>query len=618
MILCSTLWAQDTPTATPDTMKPSSLSPDYMPVLQASMPTEQFEMLDYRLTDTSIFHTPQSNPLSSPENLYQSLGIFSQAHQNMVFEYEKNAGFSMITLPFPLYFRQQSDLHYFDVRSSYTKLNFTYGDKTEKSFQAIHTQKVKQFRFTFDLNGYSNEGYFIHQAANMFTMNLFGHYQTKNNRYGVFVSYLFNHGKYAENGGLANHSEFADRAPLSESPFKELGRYIMLFSNASSLINTHDIFLMQYLNIENKKGLYFGSFTHTFQFKKTNSLFYDHDLNNDFYQDQYYINTDTTRDTIQYYSISNALQWSNYRPFDTIVSQHYFFRIAGGVRHEYVGAFMPYYRGNTLTLFARTNIRLFSVWDLFGGISYSFFGYNRNDAHAFAKATFAINRRTRHHIGFTADFYRVSPDYFYSYYIGNNSLWYNEWPKQNNLKLSAYWTRKDYKVGFNYYMLHHYIFLNSQYKPEMAETGISVLQLQGEAPIHIRNFYLDINLALQHATKSHIALPLFAGKLSTGYCFRIFKRRLNIQLGGDLMFNTAYYADGYNPLLHQFFHQEEIKVGNYLYLDLHLSFRVKRISFFVRGGNLLAGLMGYGYFTTPYYPMQAQHVKIGINWRFYD
>ncbi len=575
-------------------------------------------MLSYRPVDTSMIYTPQSNPLSDPLNIYQSLGIFSQAHKDMIFNYERPTGFSMITMPFPLYFRRQRDLRYYDVSTSYSKLNYTYGIETENSFQALHTQKVRQLRFTVDLNGYSNQGYFIHQNANMFTGNAIIHYATPKNRYGVLVSYIFNHGKYSENGGLTDHNAFVDRTPLSANPIRELGSYAMLFSNASTLINTHNAYLMQYVNLENKKGFYFGTFTHTFQFKRTSSLFFDHDLNNDYYQDVYYINTDTTRDTIQYFTISNALQWSNYRPFDTVSSQNYFIRFAGGIRHEYVGAFMPFYRGNTMTLFARTNIRLFTVWDIFGGISYSFFGYNDNDARAYAKATFAINRKTRHYIGFTADFYRVSPDYFYSYYIGNNSLWYNNWPKQNNLKVSAYWTRKDYKVSFNYYLMHHYIFLNSSYIPEMSPKGVSVIQLQGEAPIRIKNFYLDVKLALQHSTKSAISVPLFAGKLSTGYCFRIFKRRLNIQIGGDLMFNTAYYADGYNPLLHQFYHQEETKIGNYLYFDLHLSFRVKRISFFVRGGNLLAGLMGYGYFTTPNYPMQAQNVRFGINWRFYD
>ena len=621
LFLMTNIQAQeDIPNSNPkDSTNASAISPDFMPVFLTALPSEQFEMLQYRPLDTNMFHTPQTNPLSDPLNLFQSLGIFSQAHKNMIFEYARPMGFTMITLPFPLYFRKQEELHYYDVATSYTKLNYTYGIVQENSFQALHTQKVRQFKFTFDLNGYSNQGYFIHQAANMFTMNVFGHYQTPKNKYGVFVSYIFNHGKFAENGGITQYSEFVDREPLSSNPIQEYSNYSVLFSNAYSRINTHNTYLMQYFNMEGKnKGFYFGTLTHTFQFNEVSSLFYDHDLNNDFYHNQYYINTDTTRDTIKYYIISNALQWSNYRPFDTVSSQHYFFRIAGGARHDYIAAFMPFYRGNTLTLFARTNIRLFSVWDIFGGISYSFFGYNKNDARASVKATFAISRKHSHYIGFSADFYRISPDYFYSYYIGNNSLWYNDWPKQNILKLSAYWTRTDYKLSFNYYMMHNYIFMNSQYVPEMSTKGINVVQLQAEAPVRIRNFSMDVLLALQHSTKSYIAVPLFAGKLSAAYCFRIFKRRLNIQLGGDLMFNTSYYADIYNPLLHQFCHQEEYKVGNYLYLDLHLSLRVKRISFFVRGGNLLASLIGYNYVTTPYYPMQAQSVRFGINWRFYD
>ncbi len=607
-----------------DSMVHDELSPDHLPVFHAALPTINFDMLEYVPIDTHIFHTPQSNPLSEVHNIYQSLGIFSQAHKSMIFDYDHAMGFSMITLPYPLYFRDQRHLRYYNVETSYTKLNYTYGLFTENSFQALHTQRVRQVKFTFDLNGYSNSGYFIHQGTNMFTMNLFAHYETKNGRYGIFGSYLYNHGKYAENGGLSDISTFVEqpswivRRRTDEKPH-ELGSFAVLFSNANTLVNTHDFYMMQYLNIQGKKsGFYYGTLSHTFQFKQAKSLFYDHDLNNDFYRDQYYINTDTTRDTIQYYTIANSLQWSNYRPFDTLSGNNYFVRLAGGVHHEFVNAFMPYHIGNTMSLFARTHIRLFSVWDLFGGISYSFFNYNKNDAHAYARATFAINRKNNHFIGFAADFYRISPDYFFSYYIGNNSLWYNEWPKQDNVKLSAYWTRKNYRVSFNYYMLNHYIFINSNYQPEMAPNAISIIQLQGEAPLRIHNFFLDANLVLQHATKREITVPLFAGKLSAAYCFRIFKRRLNLQIGGDLMFNTTYYADGYNPLLHQFFHQEEVKTGNFVYFDLHLSLRVKRLSFFVRGGNLLAGLYTYNYLTTPNYPMMGQSFRAGINWRFYD
>ena len=85
-----------------------------------------------------------------------------------------------------------------------------------------------------------------------------------------------------------------------------------------------------------------------------------------------------------------------------------------------------------------------------------------------------------------------------------------------------------------------------------------------------------------------------------------------------MFFNTLYYADGYNPILHQFYSQQDIYTGNYLYLNAHLALRVKRISFFLRGGNLLAGLFSFRYITTPGYPMQGRSLELGVNWKFYD
>ena len=186
------------------------------------------------------------------------------------------------------------------------------------------------------------------------------------------------------------------------------------------------------------------------------------------------------------------------------------------------------------------------------------------------------------------------------------------------MKLGAYWTIFGYKLGFNYFMLNHHLYLNENRTPTMAEKGIHVVQFNLFAPLRIKNFSLDANMALQHSTSNAVALPLFAGKLRAAWHFRIFKNRLRVQLGTDLMYNTLYYADAYTPVLHQYYHQENVKVGNYLYWDLDLTLQVSRLSFFVRGGNLLEGLIGYKYFTTPNYPMQSRNVAIGINWKFYD
>ncbi len=595
-----------------------ALSPRFMPVYKTKLPGTYFNPVVYEPIDTSLFHTSEYDPLCHVENIYQSLGIFGQAHQNMVFDYEREIGFSMITLPYPLYFKKQKDVDYYKVETSYTNIRYDYGITHENSVWATHAQKIKQFDFKFDIHGYRNAGHFLHQGTNMYTMDVVAHYETPRDIYGVLVSYVLNHGKFAENGGLSDYRLFTDRDERDSNITKDLSAYGVMLTNATSVINNHDALLQQYVNIKDKKDRYFGTLTHSFEFKKLKSSFFDYDLNDEFYLGRYYLSTDTTRDTLNYYSLINTLQWSNYSPLQTQSDAKYFFRIAGGVRHEYVHAAMPFYVGNNFTLFARTNIRLFTVWDLYGSIAYSFNNYNQNDAIINAKATFAINRKQRHYLGFGADFYRISPDYFYTYYTGNNNVWYYDWKKQNNLKLNAFWTIFDYKVSVNYFLMNNYLHLNDQYVPELVEKSIDIVQLNIFAPLRIKNFYMDANLSLQHSSNEAISVPLFAGKLRAAYCFRIFKNRLRIQVGGDLMYNTTYYADGYNPIIHQFYSQDKVKVGNYLYVDANITMQVERIAFYVRAGNLMEGLFGYCYFTTPYYPMEGRRFQIGITWKFYD
>lgn len=600
-----------------------AISPAYMPVNVAPFPGTFFTPMIYTAVDTSMFHKTNYDPLCSTDHLYQELGIYAQAHQPMAFDYQHDIGFSMIRLPYPLYFKRLKDLKYYDVQTSYTDLAYTIGFTPENNFWATHTQKIKQFNYVFHLNGYSNSGKFLRQNTQMLDMDLILHYETPKDIYGVTAAYIINHIKCYENGGLSDWTRFTDRnfweelGDTRKSPAQP-GTFNVNLSHATTLINTHDAFLQQYVNFKDKKEHYFGTLSHTLEFGKVKSTFTDFDLNDDYYRNQYYINTDTTNDTLHYYNIVNTVQWSNFKPLSKASENNYSFRVAVGFRHEYVHAFMPYYQGNNFTGFARTNIRLFKVWDLYGSFAYSLNNYNKNDAIANIGATFTISKKMQHFLGGSVDFYRVSPDYFYTYYIGNNNLWYNDFRKENNLKVNAFWTLYGYKIGFNYFMMNHHVYLNSNYEPVVSEKAVNVVQFNVFAPIRIHHFSMDANLFLQHSTRSCVNVPLFAGKLHAAYDFRIFKNRLRIMVGGDLMYNTAYYADGYNPILHQFYVQNDVEVGNFLYFDASLTLQVQRISFFVKGGNLLSGILNYNYFTTPYYPMQGRSVRIGICWRFYD
>lgn len=595
-----------------------AISPDYLRTRYAPFPTIDFQPLVYQEIDTSLIHISEYDPLLKVQNLYQSLGINGQAHRSMVFGIEHDLGFTMITLPYPLYFKKMSDLKLYNLETSFTDIDFTYGILNELTFKATHAQRIRQVNFSVDIDGASNKGYFIHQEINRLNLSAVVRYETPKKIYGFLAAYNLNHGKFSENGGLENCPDFTDRDPRDSTITYDLSSFAVMFSNAQTLINQHNTQLTNYVNIRSKKGNYYGTISHTLDIDFLKSSFTDHDLNNLFYLNRYYINTDTTNDSIQYFRIANTLQWSNYSPIDTIGDQPYFIRFAGGLRQEYVNARCPYYIGNSLALFARTYIRLFKVWDIYGNISYSMFGYNHNDAMTTAGFRFNINPKQRHLLGLEASFLRYSPDYIYTNYYGNNNAWRTNWKKQNVFKAGAYWTIFDYSLRFNFINAGKYVFLNSSFEPMQLEKPFQIVELLLYAPVRLKHFSFDANVALQHSTNRAITVPLFAGKFSAIYATSIFKKRLHFQVGIDLFYNTKYYADGYNAILHQFYAQEYISTGNYLYLNAHLALRVKRTSFYVRGGNLIAGLLSFRYITTPGYPMQGRNFEVGVNWKFYD
>lgn len=590
-----------------------AFSPDFMPVYYDVIEPHWIRPLYLKPVDTSMAQIHQYDPLIKNYNLCQDLGLPGQAHQFMNYDFERELGFSMITLPYPLLWKTQRDVKFYDVQTSFSNLSFTYGISTMYEFDATHTQKFKGVTAAFDMHAYSNEAYFLNQKARNININALINYEEPAGIYGFTVSYIFNRVKAQENGGLRDTSLFAHNAADALTGYPVKSEY------GSSKIRTHDLLFQHYVNIRDKKKRYYGTITHSFQFKQLNSDYLDYRFDSTFYQKYFYFSTDTTFDTIRCYSIINSIQWSNYKPMDTLPSKKYFLRAAFGLMHEYVNSKWPRYVGNTFTLFGRVHVRLFGVMDLYGRMSYAFEGYNKNDVIASLGVQWMIQKKWNHRLGGELSFYRNSPDYIYDTYIGNHNIWlWKDWPKQNTLKINAFWTMINYKVEFNYFMLQNMVRLNSDFQPFLTEKYANVVQLHLFAPIRVKGFGLDINAYVQYSSSEAVNVPLFAFKASPYYIFNVLRGKLKIQIGMDLMYNTLYYADGYDPVLHQFYCQRDMKVGNYPYWDVNLTMRIKRISFFFRAGHVLSGVIGQNYYLTPDYPAMGRSFQLGINWRFYD
>ena len=589
------------------------LSPYYLPTYYSNIKTIEFEPLILKPIDTSMVITHLFDPLLKPENIYQNLGIGGQAHKNTIFDYQRDMGFLYQTLPYPLYFKTQSDLRFYKLQTTYSKIAYTFSLPKGNEFFAEFAKYMKGVTLNINLYATDNVGFFVNQNTRNLCGDLQLHYETPSSIYGFKVSGIINHLNNAENGGLKDVNSYQEREHANKNE-----KYDTYFTIAGTKITAFDIALQNYVNIINKNNRYFGTFAYDFQFSQGTIIYFDQFDTIYPYYAAYDTTKKATNDSTRFITLKNALQWSNYMPYKEMTAKNNFFHIAGGVLHDYTDFKYTDQTFNSLYLFARTHIRLFKLMDITAKISYSIYGYTNNDLLANAGISWSINREKEHRVGMNLHFYRNTPEYIMQQAASNHFRWDTTFVKQNIVQLKAFWNYKTYNASVSYYYINNWVYLSEQLRPIQNDKTGNLIQISSFIPFRYKNFGTTANLNIQYCTNDVIRVPIFAGKLSVYYIFELLKKRLKIYLGTDLMYNTAYYADGYLPTLHTFHYQNSQSIGNFVYWDANITVQVERINFFFRAGNLLPPFMHYRNFTTPNYPVKDYFFSLGITWKFYD
>lgn len=113
-------------------------------------------------------------------------------------------------------------------------------------------------------------------------------------------------------------------------------------------------------------------------------------------------------------------------------------------------------------------------------------------------------------------------------------------------------------------------------------------------------------------------LPLFLGKLKFSYSQPIFHKAATLQPSLTVQYFTKYYADAYMPALRTFHLQNEVKIGNFPFIDFALAIKVKRANIYVAYSNMFLLTGNYDAFIGAHYPMRSSRIFIGINWRLFN
>lgn len=169
-------------------------------------------------------------------------------------------------------------------------------------------------------------------------------------------------------------------------------------------------------------------------------------------------------------------------------------------------------------------------------------------------------------------------------------------------------------------MIHHYIYNDTASIPQQYNKPLNVLVVKLQKDFNTKHIYSGTELYVQWVSNNNIVrLPVFAMKQTLYYKGGWISGKLNAYLGFDIMYNTNFKGNAYNPSLAVFYQQNNQPLKFYPVMDLFFSLRVRFTNIFLRVEHVNQGMFKQkGIYTAPNYGYLDRTFRVGVKWQFYD
>ncbi len=173
--------------------------------------------------------------------------------------------------------------------------------------------------------------------------------------------------------------------------------------------------------------------------------------------------------------------------------------------------------------------------------------------------------------------------------------------------------------NFTYFNLQETIDQNRVIKPAQYSKPIQYFRLKLNKEIRLGNFALDNTVMYQNVISDEDVLnvPSFITRNTLYYSNDIFKKAMKLQTGITLNYFTEYNGNGYDPLLAEFYTQNETKIGGFPMLDFFVNAKIRQTRIFLKAEHFNSSLTGFNYFSAPNHPFRDFTIRFGLVWDFF-
>ena len=517
---------------------------------------------------------------------------------------------------------EANDIKYYSVPTPLSDLYFKTVMEQGQSLDAFLTVNTKpNLNFSIAYRGLRSLGKYVNNLTSSGNFRFTSSYFTQDKRYILNAHFTGQDISNQENGGIVNLDEFE----TSENPFNERERIKVYFTNATSLLKGNRFFLDHSfkLNKENPNSLVF-----THQFNQEYKFFeFTQDTPNDRFGDRFTNKIyNKTRYNHFYNKLGVAYKTKSYGDLEFFIDDNKYNYYYNRVVYDSAGdIFIPNsisdrinnLGGNYSYLINKVNVRLHvsqSISDQSISNIEASGNYKINDDYKFEFKYQKLNSLPN-----------LNYNLYQSGYVDYN--WSNNFKneKLNQFQFSA--LTKWLNINATYKVLDDYLFFDNltnditqlNVKPQQYDKTINYFSVKANKEIKFWKFALDNTLLYQQVEQSNEVLnvPKIVTRNTLYFTGHVFKKAMLLQTGVTFQYFTKYYANDYNPLIGEFYVQNESKIGGFPMFDFFVNARVRQTRIFLKAEHFNSAWTGYDFYSAPNYPYRDFMVRFGLVWNFF-
>ncbi|WP_299763090.1 putative porin [uncultured Dokdonia sp.] len=558
-----------------------------------------------------------------------------QTHNTLVYHFDKQS-----TLPNSVAQSRHfnylgvEDIKYYYLPTPVTELYFRSAFEQGQQLDAFFTMNTSpRLNFSVAYKGLRSLGKYQNALTSTGNFRLAGSYRTKNNRYRINAHWVAQDLLNQENGGLQEQA--IEQFTSNDDQFNDRSRLLVNFQDAENILDGTRVYVKHHYKLIGKKdsiadyalkiGHVFNSENKFYEYRQNaanaifgdafqQSNFRDRTDNEETYNELYAEYNDKNLGTLTFQANTT---YYNYGYNSVLIQDVDNDGIEERIPNRLQGTIIAVGGGYKNTI-GKINIEGTAQVNVTG----DFDGFN-----VFGRASYDIAPDKTFSASILSNSRPAAYNHllYQSNYINYN--WHNA-PTYENVQTNTLAARLEANKWINIdasaSTISNYAyfgidetdgFVNSFQTDET----INHLKVTANREVTVGKFGLDATVTFQNVSGAEGILntPDILTRGSLYFTDRLFKRALFLQTGFTVQYFTEYNLNSYDPVLAEFYVQNNQEIGGFPLIDFFVNMKVRQTRIFFKAEHLNSGFTGNDFFSAPGYPYRDFNVRFGIVWNFF-